>query len=170
MEFVRLEVRHADALQAFLAAFDEAGEARIPAYFCDRAWDHAQIMATLESWSRGEGDAAGWTANTTRFLEVDGELVGVINVRHQLTQGLRKRGGHVGYAVRPDARGRGHAQHMLREALVMLRAMEQRRVLVTCGDENAASARVIERCGGVLEDITEDEQVGGLVRRYWIEV
>jgi predicted acetyltransferase len=37
---------------------------------------------------------------------------------------------------------------------------------VTCGDGNLASARVIEKAGGVLEDVREAEL--GLTRRYWI--
>ncbi|MBE1602632.1 putative acetyltransferase [Streptomyces stelliscabiei] len=40
------------------------------------------------------------------------------------------------------------------------------RVLITCDDDNVASARTIERNGGVLEDVrTTDE---GIKRRYWI--
>jgi len=38
---------------------------------------------------------------------------------------------------------------------------------VTCDDNNAASRRVIERCGGVLEDVRLTES-GGTTRRYWI--
>ena len=38
------------------------------------------------------------------------------------------------------------------------------RVLVTCDDTNLASATVIERNGGVLEDIR------GVKRRYWIDL
>jgi predicted acetyltransferase len=41
-------------------------------------------------------------------------------------------------------------------------------VLVTCDDDNVASARVIEHCGGALEDVVE---VRGSVakRRYWFD-
>jgi len=38
------------------------------------------------------------------------------------------------------------------------------RVLVTCEQDNPASARTIERCGGVLEDERRT------LRRYWIEL
>jgi len=33
---------------------------------------------------------------------------------------------------------------------------------VTCDDDNVASVRVIEACGGVLEDVR------GVKRRYWV--
>ena len=42
------------------------------------------------------------------------------------------------------------------------------RVLVTCDDENQASASTIEDCGGELENRVEEE--GRLTRRYWIDL
>lgn len=44
-------------------------------------------------------------------------------------------------------------------------------VLVTCSDDNVASAKVIEKCGGVLERIITPDQpfeYGRAMRRYWI--
>jgi predicted acetyltransferase len=38
--------------------------------------------------------------------------------------------------------------------------------LVVCAAENIASARTIERCGGVLENVHQTER--GSLRRYWI--
>jgi predicted acetyltransferase len=35
-------------------------------------------------------------------------------------------------------------------------------VLITCDDDNLASAAVIERCGGVVQDVR------GGKRRYWV--
>jgi predicted acetyltransferase len=40
------------------------------------------------------------------------------------------------------------------------------RVLITCADDNVASARVIERHGGLLEDVRDTEL--GRARRYWV--
>jgi hypothetical protein len=54
----------------------------------------------------------------------------------------------------------------LRSVLVRAPALGLRKVLVTCGDSNLASARVIEKAGGVLEDVRDTEL--GLTRRYWI--
>ncbi len=167
MRIRSIEAGDEAALQAFLAEFDVAGEARIPAYFCDRGWDHARIVEALGEWERGEGSAAEWVAHTTRFLADDGQIVGVINVRHALTERLMARGGHIGYAVRPSARGRGYAGVMLRDALGLLAGMGVERALITCGDANVASQRVIERCGGALQDITPDASSGDLIRRYW---
>jgi predicted acetyltransferase len=58
--------------------------------------------------------------------------------------------------------GRGLATWALPSVLVRTPALGLRKVLVTCGDSNLASARVIEKAGGVRE--TEL----GLTRHYWI--
>jgi len=54
------------------------------------------------------------------------------------------------------------------EALQIVRGFGVQRVLVTCGENNAASRKVIEKCGGVLENIIDTED-GERVRRYWLE-
>ncbi len=95
------------------------------------------------------------------------DLVGRVSVRHELNSFLAELGGHIGYAVRPQFRGRGHATEMLRQALIVASAEGVERALATCDDDNAASRRVIERCGGVLEDVRPTES-GGATRRYRI--
>ena len=92
----------------------------------------------------------------------DGRLVGFISLRHELNDFLLEQGGHIGYAVRPADRGRG-----LATAATALMLQECRRrgidpVLITCDEDNAASAAVIERNGGVLEDVRHGK------RRYWV--
>ena len=61
---------------------------------------------------------------------------------------------------------------MLRLALGKARGLGLERVLITCDDDNAASARVIEKNSGKLQDIIEngvsDDKV--ITRRYWIEL
>ena len=79
---------------------------------------------------------------------------------------MLRAGGHIGYGIRPSARGRGLATWALQSVLARAPALGLRKVLVTCGDSNLASARVIEKTGGVLEDVRETEL--GFTRRYWI--
>ena len=42
------------------------------------------------------------------------------------------------------------------------------RVLLTCDEDNVASALTIERNGGVLEDVRDTDL--GRKRRYWISL
>jgi hypothetical protein len=48
---------------------------------------------------------------------------------------------------------RGYVSEILCRALIVARAEGVERALLTCDDNDAASQRVIERCGGVLEDV-----------------
>lgn len=110
----------------------------------------------------------GWVRGEFLVAELDGEPIGRTSLRYELTSFLREVGGHVGYAVAPEHRRRGYATQILRLSLDRLHAASVDRVLVTCDDDNIGSARVIERCGGVLEDVRE---VPGAApkRRYWIQ-
>ena len=100
------------------------------------------------------------------WITEDGTYLGAITLRHELNDVLLRAGGHIGYGIRPSARGRGLATWALRSVLVRAPVLGLRKVLVTCGDSNLASARVIEKAGGVLEDVRETEL--GLTRRYLI--
>ena len=97
-----------------------------------------------------------------------GELLGVVTLRHTLDEILLHHGGHIGYGIRPAQRGKHYAPCML--ALCLEKAKERGldRVLITCVEENKASAATIEACGGVLENKVEFE--GELFRRYWIDL
>ncbi|MFJ8577794.1 GNAT family N-acetyltransferase [Micromonospora sp. NPDC093277] len=94
------------------------------------------------------------------------EVLGAISLRLRLNDFLLRAGGHIGYGVRPSARGRGVATFALGAALAEAARRDIDPVLVTCDDANVPSARTIERHGGVLEDVRETER--GRTRRYWI--
>ena len=96
-----------------------------------------------------------------------GTLAGRVSVRHEFNDFLAAYGGHIGYCVRPRFRRRGLATEILGQALIIARAHGVDRVLVTCDEDNLASAKVIESHGGVLEDRRLDPD-GVLKRRYWI--
>ncbi|MFF2511804.1 GNAT family N-acetyltransferase [Streptomyces sp. NPDC058086] len=99
------------------------------------------------------------------ILEGDSYL-GAIDLRHYLNAFLLYVGGHIGYSIRPSFRRRGLATWALGAVLPEARALDLDRVLVTCDDDNVASARGIERNGGVLEDVRTTNT--GIKRRYWI--
>jgi predicted acetyltransferase len=103
------------------------------------------------------------------FWLVEGdEFIGESQIRHQLNEYLIKEGGHVGYGIRPGRQGQGYGKVILALALDECRRVGLRRVLVTCLQDNAASARIIEVNGGELENVVADPAGRGPLRRYWI--
>ena len=120
--------------------------ADFPAYLKRRV-DMAQGIG-LEDWMVPAG---------TFWLMADGVPVGQGNLRHRLTDALRERGGHIGYAVAGPHRGKGYGKELLRLMLEEARRMGiTEEILVTVYPDNAASRRVAEANGGQLRRVTEE--------------
>ena len=107
---------------------------------------------------------SGWTAcHFFWVVDDEGDYVGSLALRHELTPFLLREGGHVGYSIRPSARRRGHAREALRLTLPIARVeLGLDRVLVTCLESNEGSRRAIEANGGAYEDSRNG------TRRYWV--
>src|SRR5665647_3411714 len=131
-------------------------------------YQHSFLASVQEILDAHEGEH--WTGLTvfgkvpeTLLWWVDGdEYLGRLSIRHQLTDALREFGGHIGYMVRPSARGQGHARALLAAALPIARDLGIDPALLTCDADNVGSRRVIESNGGVLEDQREDKL------RFWV--
>lgn len=95
------------------------------------------------------------------------QIVGRLSVRYEMNPHLLNFGGHIGYAVLREYRKQGIATQLLAEGLRLLAVNGTQLALVTCYDDNPASAGVIEKVGGKLEDKRIFEE--RLFRRYWIE-
>jgi predicted acetyltransferase len=104
----------------------------------------------------------GIVASTDLWWISGRTFLGRVSIRHALTDRLRDSGGHIGYDVVPSARCQGHATAMLAAALDVAAGLGIASALLTCVPTNAASRRVIERNGGILD--SADERV----LRFWI--
>lgn len=110
-------------------------------------------------------------ANTYFFVRsLDNKIVGMINIRHKLNEFLLNEGGHIGYSIRPTERKKGYATLMLKLALQKCREINLDKILITCDKANVASARVIQKNNGVLENEIFSETFSEIIQRYWIKL
>jgi predicted acetyltransferase len=148
--------------------FKTAGEELVPWVLDEVGSDFNSYLSWLEDQSRGIRLNEGFVPNSTFWLVSNGEIVGVINLRHKLTPQLEDYGGHAGYGVKPSARRQGYATKMLELGLVELDRMGITRVRITCAKNNIASAKTIVANGGVLETEEHMPEHGQVIQRYWI--
>ncbi|MDQ6933623.1 MAG: GNAT family N-acetyltransferase, partial [Candidatus Eremiobacteraeota bacterium] len=132
-----------------------AGRSDVPAY-----------LDWIERSAKNRNLPAGIVPMDTFWVFTHGEMAGELTIRHYIRGSLLTYGGHVGYSVQPKFRGQGVATAMLHFALDRLRTLGEVEALITCGETNAASARVIEKCGGVR--IVDGRNTGRVSRRYLI--
>jgi len=170
LRLVELEPEHEAAFWEFLEALRTEGNAEhwLPEY---QGEPYAEVAEKLKCWKTGKKLPQDWVSASTFFLMRDGKFVGRVSIRHQLNEALRSYGGHIGYCIRLEERGKGYGTEILRLALEETRKLGLRRVLITCDDQgNPASARIIEKNGGLLADKVQNEGKPCLTRRYWIDL
>jgi predicted acetyltransferase len=131
--------------------------------------DFGDRLRVEENRRLGLNLAPGQVPATLLVADVGGTIVGRAQIRHELTDALARVGGHIGYCVLPAHRRRGYATEILRQSLIVARAIGVDRVLVTCDDDNLGSIAAIERCGGRLDSVIRDDPAESPKRRYWID-
>jgi predicted acetyltransferase len=122
----------------------------------------AMVRVLVEARKPFAARPAGYVPWTELWMADGDQYLGRITLRHELTDALLTWGGHIGYAVRPSVRRRGHASAALSGMLEVAWRRGIDPALVTCDVDNLASRRVIERAGGTFEDVREGK------RRYWV--
>ncbi len=130
----------------------------------------SEMLTILEKEFAGIDMRPGRVPHSMLYGFVDGKIIGRVSVRHSLTESLRKRGGHIGYAVAKRFRKQGFATEMVRQALDHCRELKIPKLMITCADDNVPSWKVIEHFDGKLEDKIWDDEDHEMIRRYWISL
>ncbi|HAO61205.1 MAG TPA: GNAT family N-acetyltransferase [Erysipelotrichaceae bacterium] len=127
-------------------------------------------LSALKDNEKIETLRPGRVLATTYFAQriEDGKIVGIIDIRHTLNEYMFQFGGHIGYSIRKSERRKGYAKEMLGLALQKCKDLKLDRVLITCDQDNLASARTIMSQGGVLENEVMND--GKMMQRYWIQL
>ena len=100
--------------------------------------------------------------------EKDQKIVGMIDIRHYLSEYLEKYGGHIGYSVAPSERLKGYATQMLKATLPVCKKLGIDKVLITCIKGNEGSKRTILNNGGVYETTVYEPDEKVKLEKYWI--
>ena len=99
-----------------------------------------------------------WGKSLTYFVFDNKKLVGILNIRYDLSSELVNKYGHIGYGVRPSERKKGYATKMLKYALEECKKMGMDKVILGCYKDNIGSAKtIIKNCGILVRE--EDNKV-----------
>lgn len=114
-----------------------------------------QWLIMQHDWAEGKNLPDGYVRQWTYWLVVDDIPVGYGKLREKATEASKRFGGNIGFAIDPNARGKGYGNKLFE--LLLREAKEKRikEVFSTVEKFNYASKRVHEKCGG--EFINEDE-------------
>ena len=167
LKLVKLSERYREQLDDMMTEWTTSGEDIIP--WAIRKNDFRDFDRYLHELDILRED--GRHVPDTTFFALDEErgiFVGAANIRLRLNERLLADGGHIGDGVRPSERGKGYGTELVRLALEECRRRGILRVLMVCDEDNRASARTIEKNGGVLENVLPTDD--GPVRRYWIDL
>jgi len=120
-----------------------SGEKMVPFVLKFYRWNMKEYIKKLENFSKGI-DIWEFVPHSTFWLkDTKNNIKWVVNIRHNLTNRLRKYGTHIGYWVAPIYRKKGYATIMLKLALKKAKEIGINKVLITCETWNIASSKVI---------------------------
>ncbi len=137
----------------------------------DSLEDFAKLIQMLDNCEHANLDKKYSSTSSYFVINENGRLIGATSLRHYLTVEGYNTWGHIGYGVRPSERRKGCAVQMLKIMLEEAGARKIRRVLVSAHTSNTGSVKVIESCGGRLENIVADpDEKGETINRYWFDI
>lgn len=113
----------------------------------------------------------GYVTESSYWLLNDHDhVIGISRLRHDLTEELLNRGGHISYYLKKSERGKGIGALLLKQTLVEAKKLGIEKVLITTDVDNVSSIGIILRNNGNLEDTRYDEKSGKEFNRYWIDL
>lgn len=158
--------------KSFLEAVDEPGAQELFARFRERpeGESFAAYVRRIRSYSKGVTLKSGLVPETTYWLVEDDVYIGRVSIRHRLNRSLQKKGGHIGYDIRPSKRRRGYGRLILKLGLKKAKERGFSRVLITCLSTNIASQKIIKANGGVFKSEVCTQKGKPTTYRYWVDI
>ncbi len=137
--------------EALEEAKHETQETQLDKPFNDESFQI--FIRRLKDNAKGSNLPKGYVPTTTFWLIDDNQFIGCLRMRHRLNENLLKYHGHIGYYIRPSKRKMGYGIRILKLGLKKASNIGLSRVLITCDDNNISSRYIIEKNGGILENI-----------------
>ena len=120
-------------------------------------------LKEMIAFSKGQDLPDGFVPETFIFLWNYDEIVGQFSIRHYLCESLRTGGGHIGYFIKKECRGKGFAKEGLRLTLSIARTIiPENEIYLRVNKDNPASLKVMLHNGGYIK--YEDE------RKYYVRI
>jgi predicted acetyltransferase len=104
------------------------------------------------------------------WFMITGRIVGTSRLRPILNERFKRKGGNIGYDVRPSYRKMGIGTTILKMTIEKARMIGLKEILITCSDENVGSIKIIEKNSGELIDKIFWEEECKMYRRYHIQL
>ncbi|HQH25916.1 MAG TPA: GNAT family N-acetyltransferase, partial [Oligoflexia bacterium] len=169
LRLVQPSIEYEASYRSFLAEFQQRQEKLIPFPLLFPADDFRALIKRLRDAQTGLGVPQGFVAHSTFWLINENcSMLGMSNLRHELTPQLAREGGHIGYSIRPSQRKRGYGKELLRLTLEQALLRGIKRILITCAKTNTGSVGVILANGGCFDSEEYISKRGEIVQRYWI--
>lgn len=167
IQLVEISPRLKDAFLRMAKDFAANGEEEY-VFMLEDQFNFDDYVTIIRNREQGEGLPAHYIPDTHYYLTDDTDILGIIRVRHGITDRLRKDGGNVSYLVPPSQRKKGYGTRILKEALPRIKEKGISPIVLTCNADNLGAKKVIEANGGVLEEKYFSETKGRQRLRYII--
>ncbi|MCB9983273.1 MAG: GNAT family N-acetyltransferase [Rhodospirillales bacterium] len=106
---------------------------------------------------------------TVLWLVKEDKYIGTFLIRQRLNWHLEKWGGHISFVIRPSMRGKGFGKKILHKGMPYSSHLGIDRALITIDPKNKEAIRIVEFCGGELEDETQKTDKFPSRLRYWLK-
>ena len=129
------------------------------------------IFTDYENQRKGIGIPAGYIPSVTYWMvDTDSkQYIGTVNIRLGLNDVLSDYGGHVGYIIRNDMRGRGFGKKIFDLSIPAARQLGISPILYTCIVANAVSHSILLSGNYIKKEYDETTADGVFckVGRFW---
>lgn len=127
-------------------------------------------LQKCNEWREGKNLPEGFV-QSSQYIWVrlsDNKIMGMLQIRHELSEYLLNYGGHIGDSIAVDERNKGYGKKLLALGIAICKDMGIDKVLIACKETNVASRKCILANGGKFEDVRQRPD-GVKLERYWVD-